>query len=163
MTDTDFDVNEMEDEEFEINDWENKPQKNIIEKGRYIGEVKDIVSHVSSSGNNCAKIVMVVEGKYIYDFPIRSDSAGNKHKMSYKWHNFLYSIGIRDVNSQFRIKRSQLVGKKCLVDVSVNKEGTDNQINGYSPIEEELAPLTDIPAENNQVESKKEEVNLDDL
>lgn len=173
--DTDFNPDELENEdvEFGVNEWKNEPESNLLEKGRYKGKVKDITSHVSKNMNECALVTFNVEGKRVTDYLIRCDSEGKKHQMTYKWHNFLFAIGIRNTNRKFAVSKSQIIGKECLVDIG--NDGTDNKIYGYSPIEESAAPMTDVPPENinneetkpkkqdKKEEVKKDEEDIDDL
>lgn len=156
--------------EFPVNEWNNKPENNLLEKARYKFKVIDAVPHTASSGNECVKITFNVEGKRITDYLIRCDAQGKKHSMTYKFHNFLFAIGIRNTNKKFTISKNQMVGKEGLCDVSVKKDGSDNQINGYSPIEEATAPMNDVPPEGQteslketQKEKSSEEESVDDL
>jgi hypothetical protein len=156
-----------EDISFDVNEWENKSENNVIEKGRYRFKVINAVPHIAVSGNECVKVTLLVEKKRITDFLIRCDSQGKRTQQTYKFHNFLFALGIRNSNKRFTISKSQLVGKEGMCDVGYkfneNKEPTDNQINGYSPIEEETAPANDVPPENLPIEKEKIKSEVDDL
>lgn len=140
---------------FDVNEWENKPENNLLAKGRYKFKVLDVEARVANSGNNCVVVKLLVEKKRITDWLIRSDSEGKKHQMGFKWHNFLYAIGIRNTNSKFSVNKSQIVGAEGLCDVKVNKEGTDNAIDNYSPIESPTAGMSDVPPDTSEPEKEE--------
>jgi hypothetical protein len=146
---------QVQDSEFEVNEFENRMTKNLLEKGRYKGKCVEAVPHVGKdSGNRCIKATTLVGDKRITDYLVLCDAEGKKHKMTYKAHNFLFACGIRNSKRSFTLKGSQVIGKEYLVDVSDKKDGSDNQINSYSPIEEETAPMEGVPPENITPETK---------
>lgn len=159
MTDTSFNPVELEDEEIEIDDWKNQHENNVLEKGRYPFEVLEIVNinHISKNGNVCFVVDILIDGwKRQRCYLVKHDGNGQKTRGSHMYHNFLYSIGIRSENKKVKIKMSQIVGGKGLVDVFVNKDNTENIINNFSSVKESTAPIDNVPSEN---ESPKEVVN----
>ena len=139
---------QTEDMEFTVNEWENNPVYNLLPKGLYEFKVFDANQRIAKSWNDCIVVVLNVQGKRIQDWLIRCDMEGKRHQMTYKFHNFLFAIGIRNTNKKFTVSKSQMVGKTGLCDVKLNKEGTDNAIDNYSPVEESVAPMKDVPPEN---------------
>jgi len=133
--------------DIEINEWENRPQSNSLPKGRYPFETITGEYHYAPSGNKCLHLIQKIEGITMHDYPIIADKDGKKHKMSFKFFNYLFAIGIRNTNKKFTINTNTFKGAKGLCDVGI-KENGDNQIDNYSPIKEETAPMTDVPPEN---------------
>ena len=130
-----------------------KPSTNVLEKGRYEGEVMDIEKFVADSGNNCIRVYFQIEGRK------KSDCFPRIASMEWKWSQFLYSIKIRQTGD-FQVTRERIVGQKCLIDVIKKPTKTDpeiyeNNIRGYSPIEEQTAPIADVPPEDVQVKKSE--------
>ena len=149
-------------ETFTVNDWQNKKVSNLLEKGRYPFEVEKIKNHTGPATMGVWLDVRV-EGKLITDYLTISDLQGKKTQWSWKWNQFLFSIGFRNPNKRFEFTTKDVVGKKGLCDVSVKEE--KNIITHFSPVEEATAPLTDVPPEENppasEPEKKKEETTED--
>lgn len=161
----------MDDEIFEIENWKNQPEQNVLEKGRYPAEVMSLEKHNSSAGNECNVVVFNVNDVYLKKYFTLKDINKKRHSLAYFWNNFLYAIGIRDKRESFTISEKQILHKKCLVDIAKIPDGEKkdsdgnpiykNEIRSFSPIEQQTAPIKDVPPEI-EVEPEKEE-SIEDL
>lgn len=150
---------EFVDEEFKVYGKTDQPVSNVLEKGRYKFKVKDVNRHTSGAGNLCMKIELAINSHTLTDFLITEGS------MEWKYRQFLFAIGIRDKRTSFSFKKSRVIGAEGLCDVIVKDKSLDdgstikqNNIQSYSPIEEETAPMKDVPEEGEVVTETSEVV-----
>lgn len=129
-------------------------KSNVIEKGRYRFKVTDIYKKISDAGNN-----LVIVSFEIWDIGKtqimgrikRSLMTDKEQKMSFLWHNFLFSIGIRSKGA-INIPKDKIIGAEGLIDLGIEKNNQDtsldqNKILNFSPILQPTAPISDVPAE----------------
>jgi hypothetical protein len=165
----------MTEPEIEVDGFTNEKPKNVLTRGRYEGKCVKITPYKDKNTQDSFLVVeTLADGLVLTDYVMTSpsDESATKDKTRrfklYKGHSFLFACGIRNNNRKFSFSSNLCIDKIYLIDVSEKSDGSGNWVNGYSPIEEETAPMTDVPAENlpvGQEEPKKEEKKseLDDL
>lgn len=126
-------------------------KSNIIEKGRYEFEVLDIENKTSNSGNDCVRITFKLNNGRIWT-PLNMPT--KIHPGKRLWNNFLFSIGLRGRGKKLEFTRSQIIGKKGLIDIGVKKNdlsgNNENKITDFAPIGTNDAPIKDVPEEGEQ-------------
>lgn len=153
-----------ENETFEVEGWDNQPPSNVLETNRYKFKVVNIEPHVSAGkGNQCNKVTLDVEGHRVTDFLILKDVNGKPHSMSYKWRQFLYSIGIRNPGRSFVITKDKIIGGVGLVDIVKESKPLDsgitvfeNKVRYYAPIDKDEAPIAGVEPESEEQKSEPE-------
>jgi len=148
----------MDEEIFGVSGWKNQANSSILERGRYPFKILDIRHHTSDAGNKCVIVDFRIEEIEISHYFILEDSTGKKHRMAFMWANFLYAIGIRDKRQDFDIPKSRILAGEGLADVIVKPKPLDdgtsipeNKIRDFAPIEQETAPLKDVPPESESI------------
>jgi len=166
---------ELEDTEIEVNDWKNQKENNVPEKGRYKFKPSSLVdkNYVSKSGNICFVVEILIDGWCKKKcFLIKHDGEGKRTSMSHIYYNFLFALGIRNTNKRFSFRWSDIADKEGYCDVVPTSDGTDINIQNFSPIGEPTAPINDVPPENTSEKEekpkkkkaeKKESESIDDL
>lgn len=140
-------------------------KSNVIEKGRYRFKVTDIYKKISDAGNNLAIVsfeIWDLAKTQLMGRIKKSLMTDKEQKMSFLWHNFLFSIGIRSKGA-INIPKERIVKAEGLIDLGIEKNNQDtsldqNKILNFSPIEQPTAPISDVPAETTSEKPKKKEV-----
>lgn len=136
------------------------PVSNVLEKGRYLIEVKEIEPFNSQAGNLGIKVKFIADGVRVGKWFVLKDISGNAHQMSYQWRQFLYASGFRDKRTTWAVNSNDLIGKKCMADI-IKKDDQNgqpkNEITFFSPIEEQVAPIAGVPPEQETPTEKPKE------
>jgi len=138
-------------------------KSNVIEKGRYRFIAKDIYKKMSDAGNNLVIItfeIWDVNKTQRMGNIKRSLMTDKEQRMSFLWHNFLFSIGIRSKGA-INIPKEKIIGAEGLIDLGLEKNNQDssqdqNKILNFSPLEQPTAPISDVPAETTPEKSVEE-------
>ena len=150
-----------EDDVINVTEWKNQAVYNVLERARYVCEVMELGKSVSGKGNYQFVVELLVDNtKKLTKYFVYADGDKKPHKQVYFWNNFLYCIGMRDSRSNVDFLVKNILHKKCLVDISkvpddppTDAQGNPrwkNEITGFSQIEEQTAPTTDVPPETEE-------------
>jgi len=154
----------MNEEIFNYDDSIEGIKSNVIEKGRYRFKTMDIYKKTSDNGNALAIVTLEIwdVDKTQRKGQIKRSLMTEKvQKMSFLWHNFLFSIGIRS-KGVINIPKEKLIGSEGLIDLGLEKNRNEpsleqNRILNFSPIEQATAPIPGVPATTKKPEEKGKE------
>lgn len=159
------------DDEMEMDFPTDTPDSELIPVGRYLFETIEAEKTTTPDGQfDQFKVTLEIdEGREDKRTILDYLPKGGRNR--WKLAKFLYAIKIRNPGQKWVLRASALVGTKGFVDVGhYKKELEDGRtilkhvVNGYSPIEEEEAPIQGVPPETEEKKPEdKKEISAEDI